>query len=177
MLSIILIIIILILAVIGITILIYHQKFQYLTIRIDEAENNIDILLQKKIECISKIIPIIQENTKEKDFLEDFSLIREKNKNHFEANEFLKNSHIEIIKVVGDYEKILKNDSFIVNLESLEDNEEDLVASIKYYNDNAVDYNHLIVSFPSSIIRIFLHLKKKNLYSTEKKEIFEILNK
>ncbi len=161
----------------SIIMVIYYHKFQYLIIRINEAENNIDILLQKKIECISTIIPIIQNNTKEKEFLDDFSIIREKEKNHFEVNEFLRNSHVEIMKVIGDYEKLLKNDDFVGHMENLEDNEEDLVASIKYYNDNTVEFNHLISSFPSSIIRVFLHLKKKELYSTEKKEIFEILKK
>ena len=177
MLYIILGIIAIILLIIGIIFAIYYYKFQYLTIRMDEAENNIDILLQKKIECISKLIPIIQEKTKEKDFLADFSTIREKDRNHFEMNESLKNSHIEIVKVIGDYEKLLKEEELVTVLEGLEDNEEDLVASIKYYNDNVLDFNHLISSFPSNIIRIFLHLKKKNLYSTERKEIFEILKK
>ncbi len=169
--------IVLIVTIVGITILVCYHKFQYFMIRINEAENNIDILLQKKIECITKIIPIIQENTKEKDFLNDFSFIREKEKDHFETNEFLKNSYIEIMKIIGDYEKILKNEDFTRHLESLEDNEEDLVASIKYYNDNTVEFNHFIRSFPSNIVRVFFHLKKRELYSTEKKEIFEILKK
>ena len=73
MLYIILAILVFIAIIIGSTILVYYHKFDYLMIRINEAENNIDILLQKKIECISRIIPIIRENTKEKDFLDDFS--------------------------------------------------------------------------------------------------------
>ena len=177
MLYIILAILVFIAIIIGSTILVYYHKFDYLMIRINEAENNIDILLQKKIECISRIIPIIQENTKEKDFLDDFSLIRTKEKDHFEANEFLKNSHMDILKIIGDYEKLLKNKDFVHHLEDLEDNDEDLVASIKFYNDNTVEFNHLIQSFPSNIIRLLFHFKRKDLYSTEKKEIFEILNK
>lgn len=160
-----------------ITSFVYYQKFQYFIIRMEEAENNVDILLQKKIEIISKLIPTIQEKTKEKDFLDDFSKIRGENRDHFEMNEFLKNSHVEIIKVIGEYEKLLKEPEFINNIEIFEDNEEELTASIKYYNDNAVDFNGLITSFPSNIIRLFLHFKRKELYSTEKKEIFEILNK
>lgn len=168
---------VILLVILGSTFAFYYYKFQYLMIRMDEAENNIDILLQKKIECISKLIPIIQKKTKEKDFLDDFSSIRKNERDHFEMNEMLKNSHIEIIKVISDQEKLLKVEEFVALMEELEDNEENLVASIKYYNDNTVDYNHLIASFPSNIVRLFLHLKKKDLYSTEKKEIFEILKK
>lgn len=160
-----------------ITSFVYYQKFQYFIIRMEEAENNIDILLQKKIEIISKLIPTIQEKTKEKDFLEDFSSIRGEKRDHFDMNEFLKNSHVEIMKVLGEYEKLLKEEDFANTIEILEDNEEELTASIKYYNDNAVDFNGLMTSFPSNIIRFFLHFKRKELYSTEKKEIFEILNK
>lgn len=177
MISIIIGMIAIILASTFITSFVYYQKFQYFIIRMEEAENNIDILLQKKIEIISKLIPTVQEKTKEKDFLEEFSKIRGENRDHFEMYEFLKNSHVEIMKVIGEYEKLLKEEEFINNIGLLEDNEEELTASIKYYNDNSVDFNGLITSFPSNIIRIFLHLKKKELYSTEKKEIFEILNK
>lgn len=157
--------------------LFYYQKFQYYTIRTNEAEGNIDILLQKKIEYITQIIPIIQSKSKEKDFLDKFQEIREKERDHFEINEYLKNSYLEIIKIIDDHEKLLKDKKFVEIIESIEDNEEDLVASIKFYNDNAIEFNHLVQSFPSNIIRIFLHFKKMDLYSTERKEIFEILKK
>lgn len=170
-------IIVFLIVVTSIVIVVYYYKFQYIIIRIKEAEENIDILLQKKIECIMRSIPIIQATTKEEDFLSDFEEMKEIPRNHFETNEFLKNSYLEIIKAIDDHEKLLNGKSLTKILGELENNEEELIATIKFYNDNAVEFNHLIHSFPSNIIRIFLHLKKLDLYSTEKKEIYEILKK
>lgn len=155
----------------------YYHRFDYYQIRTKEAEGNIDILLQKKIEYITQLIPIIQNKTKEKDFLEGFEEIRERKRDHFEIHEYLKNSYIEIIKTIDDHEKLLKDKKFIEIIENMEDNEEDLMASIRFYNDNALEFNHLIQVFPSSMIRVFFHFKKMELYSTEKGEIFEILKK
>ena len=60
-------------------------------------------------------------------------------------------------------------------MNEINENEEDLVASIKFYNDNVVEFNRLIVSFPSNIIKLIFKYKRKEFYSQEKLEIFEIL--
>ena len=59
----------------------------------------------------------------------------------------------------------------------LNNNEENIIGSIKFYNDTVVLFNHLVVSFPSNIICLFKRYKKKEFYSNEKREMFEILNK
>ncbi len=170
--------IILIIAIIFSFVFIYNKnRFQEELIRIDEAENNIDMLLQKKIEFIDQIIPIIQKKSKEQEFLSDFHIIREKEKNHFEINEYLKNSYVEIIKILEDNEALMSDKKLNSLLEEMNENEEDLIASIQFYNDHTVEYNRLIHSFPSNMIKTFLKLKHKELYSTEKKEIYEILKK
>ena len=170
-------VLILLVLIIGIIIWVFYYKFQYIITRIKEAENNIDILFQKKIDYILKAIPIIQATTKEQDFLVDFEEMQKRQKTRFDMNEFLKNSYIEIIKTLDDHEKLLNGKSLSKILDNLEDNEEEIMATIKFYNDNATEFNHLINSFPSNIIRIFLHLKKLNLYSTKYGEIYEILKK
>ena len=48
--------------------------------------------------------------------------------------------------------------------------------NIKFYNDTVVDFNQLILSFPSSIIAFIKRYKKKEFYSNEKREIEDILN-
>ena len=165
--------IIVFIAIIIVIIFTYRNKFHYILLKIQEGEENIENYLLKKIEFIKNIIPIIREKTKEKDFLDDFSLLEDKNS--FEKNEILKNNYVEIIKILEDHETLLNDKNFNELINEIEDNEEELVASIKFYNDNTLEYNHLIESFPSNILRIFFHLKRKDLYSNEKKEIYEIL--
>ena len=73
-------VLILLVLIIGIIIWVFYYKFQYIIIRIKEAENNIDILFQKKIDYILKAIPIIQATTKEQDFLVDFEEMQKRQK-------------------------------------------------------------------------------------------------
>ena len=80
-----------------------------------------------------------------------------------------------IYETLDENEKLVKIDKLINILEEFNDNEENLIASIKFYNDTVVDFNKLILSFPSNIIRLFFGYKKKEFYANEKREIYEIL--
>ena len=74
------------------------------------------------------------------------------------------------------YEKLLKSDNITSILEELNTNEENIVGAIKFYNDTVVEFNQLILSFPSNIIALIKRYKKKEFYRNEKREIFEVLN-
>ena len=55
------------------------------------------------------------------------------------------------------------------------DNEEELIGSIKFYNDSVVDYNGLIKTFPHKIYAKMKSLDNKDFYNNEKEELFDIL--
>ena len=71
---------------------------------------------------------------------------------------------------------MLKSDNITSILEELNTNEENIVGAIKFYNDTVVEFNQLILSFPSNIIALIKRYKKKEFYRNEKREIFEVLN-
>lgn len=154
---------------------IYYNKFQFAIIKIDEAENNADILLHKKLELIKRCIPIIKEELKLKEFLENANDIDESILNHFELNDKLSDLYKNLFKILDDNDKLYKSNNLISILEDLNDNEVELSAAVKFYNDTVVEFNRLIVSFPSNIIRLFFGYKRKEFYSHEKREIYEIL--
>ena len=52
-------------------IIIYHNKFQYVIIKIEEAENNISVLLDNKQELLNRARPIIKKELKLDEFLEE----------------------------------------------------------------------------------------------------------
>lgn len=162
-------------ALILLIIAIYYNKFQFAIIKIDEAENNADLFLHKKLELIKRAIPIIEEELKLKDFLKDIIDIKEEEINHFELNSKLSDSYKELFKKIDDNEKLYKSEALLNIINELNDNEIELIGTIKYYNDTVVDFNKLILSFPSNIIRLFFGYKKKEFYSHEKYEMFEIL--
>lgn len=153
---------------------IYYNKFQFSIIKIEEAENNSDIFLNKKYDLIKRIVPLIRKELKDKTIIkeidDDFSDL-----NHFEFNDKLSKIDDEIFKILDDNEKLLKSNKISKIIDEFNDNEDDLVASIKFYNDTVVDFNKLIVSFPSNIIRFIFRYKKKKFYNHEKRQMYEIL--
>lgn len=168
-------IIIIVISVLASICTIISNKFQLTIIKIDKAEEDINIYLDKKKELLNRTVPIIKKELKTKEFLETLNDYNEE-LNNFEKHNLLKNIYNELFKTLDEHEKLLKSDSLVKILEELNDNEEDIIGAIKYYNDSVVEFNQLVVSFPSKLIAIVKKYKKLEFYNNEKREIFEILN-
>ena len=150
---------------------IYYNKYQLVIIKIDKAEEDISLYLQRKQELLERVKPILKKDY----YLSSLEEINE-DFNNFELHDILKRNYNELFKVMDENEKLLKSESLVQLLENLNTNEENIVGSIKFYNDTVVEFNQLVVSFPSSIIGFFKNYKKLEFYNNEKREIFEILN-
>ncbi len=168
-------IIIVVISFLGFVFSIINNKYQLTVIKIDKAEEDIDIYLDKKKGLLERTIPIIKKELKVKEFLKDIEKYNEE-LNNFDKHNLLKRLYNELFKIIDENEKLLKSDSLMKILEELNDNEEDIIGAIKYYNDSVVGFNQLVVSFPSNIIALFKRYKKLEFYNNEKREIFEILN-
>lgn len=153
-----------------------YNKFSFVIIKIEEAENNIGVLLSKKVEFLDRTRPIIKKELKLKEFLEDIEFLRESKINHFEMNANLKDHHSDLLRTIDDNEKLLKSEALMTIIEELNANEDAILGSIKFYNDNVVVFNQLVRAFPSCIVAFLWRYKRKEFYSNEKREMFEILN-
>lgn len=154
---------------------IYNNKFQLAIIKIDKAEEDIDLYLEKKQELLKRTRPIIKKELKLDEFLEHIENSYEDISN-FEKHNSLKMAYNELFKMLDENEKLLKSESLISILEDLNNNEENIIGAIKFYNDTVVDFNQLVVSFPAVVIAFFKRYKRLEFYNNEKREIFEILN-
>lgn len=166
--------------IVGLSILLclYHilnNKFQLSIIKIEKAEEDIDIYLQKKLELLNRTRPIIKKELKLDEYMSELDISFEEINNK-DMHNTLKNAYNGLFKTLDEHEKLLKSDTLISILEALNSNEEDIIGAIKFYNDTVVGYNQLIVSFPSKIIAVLKRYKKRDFYNNEKREIFEILN-
>ena len=131
---------------------VYYNKFQMARIRISEAENNIDILLQKKLALLERTVKIIEDfdpKYQEDQILSGLLKIKNRKLNNFELNK-------ELEKQMADIDN-------------------DLIAAKKYYNDTIISYNKLVKCFPSNFVALIFHYPRKEFYADEKVEIFEIL--
>lgn len=157
---------------------VFYNKFQMARIRISEAENSIDILLQKKYQLLERSLKIIEDTDdkyKEEPILTNLVKIKNKKINNFELNK-------ELDKAIAEYRGCLDLDTKLleisgisnINFELIEI-ENELNAAKKYYNEHIVSYNRLIRSIPSNLVAKLYHYTTKDFYSNEKIEIFEIL--
>ncbi len=166
--------------IVGITIILFiyviiNNKFQLVIIKIDKADEDIDMYLMKKQELLNRARPIVKKELKLEEFLEELDNEFEEQKN-LENHNKLKSSYNELFKILDENEKLMKSESLVSILEQLNTNEENIIGAIKFYNDTVVEFNRLIVSFPSNILGFLKRYKKLEFYNNERREIFEILN-
>ncbi|HIR59679.1 MAG TPA: LemA family protein [Candidatus Onthousia excrementipullorum] len=166
-------IVVLIILICVIMVLVYKNKYNFLYIKVKEADNNLDILLQKKEEILLKIIPILEE-AKIKDIPEVIKL-KSKRLNHHELYQELMDMTTEILKIIDDYEDKLDFKKLDALVDKLNENENDLRAALKYYNDNGEEIIYLSHKFPTNLIKTFSHYQDIETYKLEKREAFEIL--
>lgn len=150
------------------------NRFKVTLIKIREAEENIDILLKDKYQLLLKIKEFMSKKTKDITFGE-LDGIDIETTNTFDLNRALAQFDKTIVEIV-DYNKDIKlEDEEVVTFDNYNDINIQLLATEKYYNDNVNIYNKLLKSFPSNIIAKTKKYKTKEVYSSEKEEIFEIL--
>ena len=163
--------VLLVILLLVINFLYYKNKFNFYFLKVEEADNNIELILGKKIEILLKIAKIIDKDMEKE--LEEFKKKEiSKHQCYIElsslGNKLLKEADAE------EYESNKKLNNLIGRFD---DNECDLKGSLKYYNDNAVEINNYIHKFPSNIVSLFSHFKELDIYKIEKRESFAILSK
>ena len=166
-------VIVLIILICVIMVLAYKNKYNFLYIKVKEADNNLDILLQKKEEILLKIVPIL-EDAKIKDIPEVIKL-KSKRIDHHGLYQELMDMTTDILKIIDDYEDKLDFDKLDNLIDKLNENENDLRAALKYYNDNGEEIIYLSHKFPTNLIKIFSHYQDIETYKLKKRETFEIL--
>lgn len=167
---------VIVISIILMIITIYYNKFRFAIIKIEEAESNIEILFEKKIQLLERTRPIIKKELKLKEYLDDIEFLNESQINHFEMNNSLKELHSELNKILDEHEKLYKSEALLSIIEELNSNEEAILGSTKFYNDNVVIFNQLVSGFPSNLVALLWRYKRKDFYNNEKKEMYEILN-
>ena len=162
-------------SLISLIVVIYNNKFELANIKIEKANEDISMYLNIKSGLLDRTRPIVKKALRTKEFMDSIENI-EVDTNNIEMHLSLKKCYNELFKALDENEKLYKSDALCAILEELNENEENIVGSIKFYNDTVVEFNRLVVSFPSNIIALFRRFKKKEFYSNEKRESFEILN-
>ncbi len=170
------IILVIILAALGILFITYFNQFKFSLVKIAEAENNMNLLLEKKLDCLLRIQNIIEKKLQD-DEKKEFNVkqIKIKLLDHFKLREKLSDNEKALNKILDHRIKLAEMKNVPNILEELKDTDTDIEAIRKYYNDHAELFNHLVHHFPSNLLAIFLHYHEKELYADEVKDTLEIL--
>ena len=162
-------------SIISIIMVMFNNKFELASIKIEKAEQDIGLYLKNKIDLLNRTRPIVKKALRTKEFMEDLDTIPV-GLDNLTTHITLKKIYNELFKALDEHEKLYKSEALVKILDELNDNEENIIGAIKFYNDTVVDFNKLVVSFPSNILALFKRYKKLDFYNNEKREIFEILN-
>ena len=151
----------------------YRNKYNFLYIKVKEADNNLDILLQKQEEILLKIVPIL-EKAKIKD-IPVVVKVKSMRLTHQKLYQELMKMTEEMLKLIDENEEKIDNKKLNSLMDKLEENENDLRGALKYYNDNSEEINYLAHKFPANIVKKVFHYQDVDTYKIKKRETFEIL--
>lgn len=139
-----------------------YNKIQIMSIRINEAEANIDSVLRKRFDLLNKSIDVIKKYASDdNDVLSMIVRLRSRKLSNFELDRKLYDGLKEFCKYKEMYPKLKVNESFMKIDIALGESEAEIVAFRKYYNDIITDYNKLVKSFPANLVALIFKFKSK----------------
>ena len=162
-----------VIAIIAILALLYFSsyfKLKEYKEKMDKAENIIDINLNKKLDIIIAINSEVKKVTNKKDYLKDYTSIRDLIITNIEKDWKLDEAVKLINNLVLDYDELTKDKKFKDLLEELKNTDEVLTSAKNMFNNNAVLSNQTIKLFPNNIIAKISNFKIRSFYSNKKDE-------
>lgn len=158
-------VIVLILLLVLYSVIISRKKLKRSLIKIDIADEDIDVYLDKKYELFHKSKNFIED----KEYLNDFNENNFNELDHFEKNDLLDEYNNILQDKIYEDDDLLKNKDLSLLVDEVRSNNNNLNASIKYYNNSVEEYLKISKTFPTKLVRLFCGIKKYNLYKIQKK--------
>ena len=141
-----------------------YNRFQKYIIRINEAEANIDSVLRKRYDLLSKASKVIEENTKEENVLIQIKEMKSSNLSNFEVDRIVKDGINEFSIYKEKYPNLKDNDLFVKTDIELINSEAEIISLKKYYNDIITEYNKYARILPSRIVAFISRYKQRTYF-------------
>lgn len=164
------------LALIIMIIKIKNNKLNVYEVKIEEAEIEIEKLLEKKFSILSELQSIFKERESQVEFnllcnLEDVE------EDEFKLNSILNKAYKELKDFIEEKRSFIPDDEIKEKLDKLYNVDIECIATKEYYNDNAILLNNKIKKFPNNILAKFKGITTREVYNDPIEEEFEILKK
>lgn len=166
-------------AVIALIILVVKVKSDKLNIykiKIEEAEKEIQVLLEKKFSLLGLLQKRLSEESSEAEFnfLCDLDDVED---DEFKLNTILNKAYKESKDFLDNKSNYIPDDETKTLLEDLSQVDIECTAAKNYYNDKVILLNNKSRKFLNNIIAKSKGIYKKELYNDPVEEEFEILKK
>lgn len=180
---IIVVIVAIVVVIIGIVAGSYNSLVQ-LNERVEEAWSDITVQLKYRADLIPNVIETVKGYAKHEN--ETFAMVTEARtaamgaktvKQAAEAEEVMQGALGKIFAIAEAYPELKANENFIKLQEQLQDVEDKIQASRRFYNAGAKELNTKIKTFPTNIINNFVgHFKKRDYFEVSEAEKAKIEN-
>ncbi len=150
------------------------NRLRQLELKVQEAESGIDVALTKRFDMLTKMLDTTKGYAKhEAETLEkivkwrsgvpDNATLEEKAEFQQQMDRVAQGINV----VVEKYPDLKANTVFIELQQSIRNAEEHLQAARRLFNANVTKINHIIVTFPQSIVANAIHMEKKLYFEAE----------
>ncbi len=148
-----------------------YNRLIRLSVRADEAWRNIDTLLRKRADLIPNLVETVKGYAShEREIFERVAEARSASlkartpREQGEADNFLRETLKSLFAVVENYPELKANENFLSLQRSLEELEEEIARSRRYYNAVVRDFNTAIRTFPNNILAGFFGFREREFY-------------
>ena len=135
--------------------------------KMDNAESIIETNLDKKLDIIININNIVKNDTDKKDYLKEYISIKDLIIHDIEKDFKLEEATKLIDDLERDFNKLATDKEYIKKRHELREIDEILVSAKNLFNQNAIESNKIIKSFPYSIVAKVAGFHIKTLYSNK----------
>ncbi len=148
-----------------------YNKFVNLQVRSEEAWRGIDTLLRKRADLIPNLVETVKGYAgHEREIFEKVAEARSASlrartpKEQGEADNMLAGTLKTLFAVAENYPQLKANENFMGLQKSLENIEEELARSRRYYNAFVRDLNTAVRVFPQNIVAALFGIKEREFY-------------
>ncbi|MDA3932526.1 MAG: LemA family protein [Tenericutes bacterium] len=153
------------------------NKLRQLELKVDEAESGIDVALTKRFDMLTKMLQTtkgyakheaetLEKVVKWRNGIPNNATLEEKAQFQEQLNQVASGINV----VVERYPDLKANTVFLDLQASVRNAEEHLQAARRLYNANVTKINHIIVTFPQSIVANKINMIKKPYFEAEEKK-------
>jgi len=149
------------------------NKFNRLSVKVDEAKSSIEIALVKRYDVLKQSVECVKKYaTHESEIFE--KLIEVRKGMSLDQLQRAANQQADVLSklvAVGESYPNLKSDTMFSNLQKqISEENEHLAAARRMFNGNVSSYNQLIVIFPASIIAGIKGCQEKEFFKDDEIE-------